>query len=65
MAQNQDLGCVTFKLPDGDRTLVSWDYIVDKLTEVITPINTALTLESQSLDLIIAKLDEWIEEQPT
>lgn len=67
MAQSNatDSGCVVFKLPDGDRTLVSWEYVLGKLTEVITPINTALTLENQSLDLIISKLNEWIEDQPT
>ena len=53
---------VTYKLPDGDLTLVSWQFIVNKLSEVISPIVTALTAENESLDLIIDKLDSWIDE---
>ena len=54
---------VTYKLPDGSVTLVSWEFIVGKLSEVINPIVTALSAENNSLDLIISKLDEWIPEE--
>lgn len=66
MAQQNEqanFNTVTYKLPDGDLTLVSWAYIVNKLSEVISPIVTALTAENESLDLIIEKLDEWIGEE--
>ena len=53
---------VTYKLPDGDLTLVSWQFIVNKLSEVISPIVTALIAENESMDLIIDKLNSWIDE---
>ena len=66
MAQQNEqakFNTVTYKLPDGDLTLVSWEFIVGKLSEVINPIITALSAENNSLDLIITKLDEWIPEE--
>jgi hypothetical protein len=53
---------VTYKLPDGDLTLVSWDFVLGKLSEVVNPIITALTAENESLNLIISKLNEWVDE---
>jgi hypothetical protein len=60
---SNDSGCVTFKLPDGDRTLVSWEFVSGKLQEAILPITNALIQENQSLDQIISRIDEWLEEQ--
>ena len=57
-----DLGCATFKLPDGDRVLITWPYVVSKLTEVLAPIIDSITLENQSLKKIEDKLDQWLEE---
>jgi hypothetical protein len=53
---------VTYKLPDGDLTLVSWDFVLGKLSEVVNPIIIALTAENESLNLIISKLNEWVDE---
>ena len=50
----------TFHLSDGDITLVSWDFVVGKLTEFITPLTAELTTENESLDSIIGTLDSWI-----
>lgn len=50
----------TFHLSDGDITLVSWDFVVGKLTEFITPLIAELTTENESLDNIIGTLDSWI-----
>lgn len=61
--QQSSFDSVTYKLPDGNVTLVSWEFIVGKLSEVINPIVTALSAENNSLDLIITKLDEWIPEE--
>jgi hypothetical protein len=33
-----------------------------QLTELITPINTALIAENNALDRIITKVDSWLEE---
>jgi hypothetical protein len=57
-----DNGCITYHLPDGDRTVVSWEYVMTQLTELITPINTALIAENNALDRIITKVDSWLEE---
>ena len=56
-------GCVSYILPDGTRTVVSWEFVSNKLKEAINPIVDSLTLENKSLDDIIAKLDEWIGEE--
>lgn len=60
---NTDQGCVTFKLPDGDRVLVSWEFVASKLNEAIVPITQALISENRSLDSIINRIDDWLEEQ--
>ena len=52
-----------FKLPDGNVEVVSWEFIVGKLTEVINPIISEFETENQSLDAIIEKLDSWIDDE--
>lgn len=52
----------TFHLPDGDITLVSWEFVIGKLTEFITPLISIISDENQSLDSIITKLDSWIDD---
>lgn len=54
---------LNFKLPDGNVEVVSWEFIVGKLTEVINPIISELETENQSLDAIIEKLDSWIDDE--
>ena len=56
-------GCVTYILPDGTVTLVSWEFVANKLKEAINPIVDELILENKSLDDIIDRLDEWIGEE--
>jgi len=52
---------VTFILPDGDNVaLVTWSYISDKLSGVIDPLATSISLINQSLTAIDTKLDDWI-----
>ena len=52
----------TFHLDDGDITLVSWEFVIGKLTEFITPLTGILEEENQSLDSIITKLESWIDD---
>ena len=54
---------VTFMLPDGDQVaLVTWAYIVDKVTTQLTPIVNALGKTNEHLAKIDEKLDEWTEQ---
>jgi len=54
---------VTFKLPDDDEVaLVPWEYIIDRLTLDLEPINDMLKNINTSLTAIDTKLSGWIEE---
>ena len=60
---NNDISTVTFKLPDNDITLVSWEAVRDKLSEALTQIVPLLQSENTSLDSIITRINEWLKEQ--
>lgn len=51
---------VTFKLPDGDSvSLIPWAYVVDKLTEALTPVLDSIETINADLAKIDTKLTEW------
>jgi|LSQX01.1.fsa_nt_gb hypothetical protein len=53
-----------FKLPDGDIVaLPTWDYIINKLEEALTPTLDSIEIINSKLQLIDNKLTQWIEEE--
>ena len=62
MASNNNNGCITYRLPDGDRTVISWEYVMDQLTPVITAITQLLNSENTDLARIQTKLESWADQ---
>lgn len=60
MAQNN--GCITYRLPDGDRTVISWEYFMEQITPVVSSITQLLNSENTDLARIQAKLEEWADD---
>lgn len=54
---------LTFKLPDGDVTVVSWKYVLSQITDFITGMTTQVQLENVALQSIEHTIDEWLAEQ--
>lgn len=51
-----------FKLPDADDvSLVPWEYIIDRLTEDLTPFTQELTATNSALRSIDNTLQSWID----
>lgn len=54
---------LTFQLPDNDNVaLVTWDYIINKLTEDLTETIDVVEEINKDLKLIDAKIGKWLEE---
>lgn len=62
MATPTNNGSIIYHLPDGDRTTVTWPYIISQINDFIVGITAAITLENRSLDKIEQKIDTWLEE---
>lgn len=55
---------VRFNLPDGDSVdLYPWPGIIDKITEPLTRMTTAIALINTSLEQINDRVDYWISQQ--
>lgn len=53
-----------FKLPDGDEvTLVPWEYIIDRLTEDLTPLVQELSTTNTALKSIDDTLQSWLDSE--
>jgi hypothetical protein len=51
-----------FKLPDGDEVaLVPWEYIIDRLTEDLTPLVQELSTTNTALKSIDDTLQSWLD----
>ena len=51
-----------FKLPDDDEVaLVPWEYIIDRLTEDLTPIAQELSTTNTALKSIDDTLQSWLD----
>lgn len=55
-------GCITYRLPDGDRTVISWEYVMTQLDPFISELIGILTAENSALDRIITKLESWADD---
>lgn len=53
---------LTFKLPDGEVVVVSWDFIMSQISDFITGMTTQLQLENVALKSIEDTIDGWLEE---
>lgn len=54
---------VTFNLPDGDvAVVVTWEYVMDKLEEFLTPVADSVESINNDLERINNKLTQWIPE---
>ena len=52
---------LTFFLPDNDVvSLVTWDYIADKLTDALNPLVSSLESTNESLKVINDKLESLL-----
>lgn len=52
---------LTFFLPDNDVvSLITWDYVADKLNEALTPVVTSIKSTNESLKIIETKLEEQL-----
>jgi hypothetical protein len=63
MANSTDSNGITFRLPDGDRTAITWPYVLEQITEFMTSLKNTIELENVSLQQIEDTIDEWISEQ--
>lgn len=55
---------LVYDLPDGDIVeLCPWAYVVQQLSNLITPITNNLTLINTDLNRIDAKIVSWIENE--
>ena len=55
---------VSFILPDGDTVqLCTWAFILDKLSEPLGRINTALAAINNDIDSINIRVDYWLSQQ--
>ena len=52
-----------FDCPDGKITLISWEYVMNKLEEELTDTLAYLKDNNTQLGRIETRLDEWLEEQ--
>ena len=51
-----------FKLPDDDEVaLVPWEYIIDRLTEDLTPLVQELSTTNTALKIIDDTLQSWLD----
>ena len=49
---------VTFELPDGDKVeLVTWDFVLDKLDKLLTPVFEQMYASNEHLSNIAEKLE--------
>ena len=53
---------LTFKLPDGEVVVVSWDFIMSQISDFITGMTTQLQMENVALKSIEDTIDGWLEE---
>lgn len=61
MAQQQsNYGCITYHLPDGDRTIISWEYVMVEINPLMSGLIIQLTAENSALDRIIARMQQWV-----
>jgi hypothetical protein len=54
---------LTFKLPDGEVVVVSWDFIMSQISDFITGMTTQLQMENVALKSIEDTIDGWLEDQ--
>lgn len=54
---------LTFKLPDGEVVVVSWDFIMTQISDFITGMTTQLQMENVALKSIEDTIDGWLEDQ--
>jgi hypothetical protein len=55
-----------FKLPDDDEVaLVPWEYIIDRLTEDLTPLVQELSTTNTALKTIDDTLQSWLDGEDT
>lgn len=54
---------LTFKLPDGEVVVVSWDFIMSQISDFITGMTTQLQMENVALKSIEDTIDGWLENQ--
>ena len=52
-----------FDLPDGECHVMTYEYVLNLMTQILTPIEADLTLNVNSLTRINARVDEWLSEQ--
>lgn len=54
---------VTFLLPDGSVSLITWKYALNKLGEKLTPMANDLNLTTAALTRIDNQISKWLEEE--
>lgn len=52
-----------FDLPDGTCHVMTYEYFLDLMTQILTPIEASINLNIDSLGRINAQVDEWLAEQ--
>lgn len=62
MAFNPD-NPLTFKLPDGECNVMTYEYFVSLMTQILSPINTNLASNVENLTAINARVQYWIDQQ--
>lgn len=54
---------VTFEVPDGVATVITWDFVVDRFQYILQPIIDDLSLINTDLERINNRVQEWLDEQ--
>lgn len=54
---------VTFEVPDGVATVITWDFVVDRFQYILQPIIDDLSLINTDLERINTRVQEWLDEQ--
>ena len=54
---------LTFNLPDGDCNVMTYEFFVSLMTQILGPINTNLASNVENLTAINARVQYWIDQQ--
>ena len=54
---------VTFEVPEGVISVITWDFVVDRCQYILQPIIDDLSLINTDLERINNRVQEWLDEQ--
>lgn len=60
---NSNISIITYKLPDGEAHVPTWEYILSEIEPTITNITSSINAQNVALTRINARIQEWLDEQ--